>query len=854
VDVEVKNNNYVIYASSGYGGGNLKTNSQGRIENILVTDRVFIKNNIASDYSTDISVKKIMTEYTWQEERSNINMRTSHTEVFVAKEVLIPSSPTGLKVIRESNSNSLNISWDQNSGTSYYSVHLLNSNDWVKLVEVDHPQNWTNHENLKDDETYYYKLKAWNSDGLSSQFSEGASYFLDDITPPSIPEGLNAKPMQNDDALGISWIENTDDTINYELHWWNSELNDFESIANISHPEIYYKFSSNSLVNGNKYQFKVRAQDKVSHVSEFSPTVEVEHIDYLAPNSPTNLNCQALSETTISLSWIAPEVRDIRSYKIFKNEPGKGSGGPYAQIARTGDLSYQAANLNPDTTYYFVVQAVDEANNTSPNSIEGSARTLKDKVVPRITQTIPAQNAEDVAVNSVIEFSFNTPMSPQSVGNAIEIIPSIGYSTQWSQSNTVLKINFNQELSSNTTYQVTIKSSKSYDGLDLENAPFTLTFTTLEIIEKPKIQPRIIVLNPVTNSLVRPREMMRIFGTSIGLENGTEIIVYLGDSSKRCLVDTLGNWSIMFKAPEAEGIYSIIVETENISATVFIDVEKIIGPDKILDPNDNSTNTSKKDNNGKKYIKNKNFLSLLENNYLILVYVAVIILVMTFLLIRNKKRKNRKDFRDIINVSQNSNKTSKNNNDDKEQNRGDFEGSENDNSETTIPSEVITNESTIELNRDPLPGTESERESMHGMVGMKGLMSKSKHMKIKNIKKIKKGPSHKQRIDDLKSIEKPVKMENLENPEDETDIKNDDDFIQKALEELNLTDDEVDPIGSDDLEKDFDDMILDLDEFGELLADIENDNNIEITTLQPDLEDFNASELINDLEEFDGEL
>jgi hypothetical protein len=516
---------------------------------------------------------------------------------------------------------------------------------------------------------------------------------------------------------------------------------------------------------------------------------------------------------------------------------------------------------------------MDEANNTSPNSVEGSARTLKEKVIPSVIFTNPVQNAEDVALNSDVEFLFNISMVTESVENAIEITPTTEYSTIWSESNTRLKINFSQNLLSNTTYKVTIKSSKSVDGLDLENAPYTLTFKTIEIIEMPKVEPNIYILNPIQDSIVRPREMLKIAGTSIGLENGTEIRVYIGDSSKLCLVDIMGNWSINFKAPEIEGLYSIIAKTENLTATVFIYVEKVVGPDKDVDPDDNSTNTSKKDNNGKKDIKNKHFLSVLLDNYIILVCVFFIIIIMAFLLVKNKRRKKPTDFRKIIDSSKSNNDTSKDNLVTQEQNIEHFDGLNN-NSDSILTSEFNSNGSTIEPFRDPTPGNEGDMISMQGVVGMKGFIKKSKKSRqsrqpkkrnIKDIKRLKKGPSNKLKVKGPKrnGIEKPEKSKPLPIGStklvNETDIKNDDNFIQNVSDELHLTDNEVDPIDSvepenHDFDKNFEDMLLGLEEFGELLADIENNESMDIPSMESDFELFNISEPVNDLDEFDGEL
>ena len=58
VDVEVKNNEIIIYASSGYGGDDLKTNNIGLISWILITDRIYSNSLNALENKTYINISK----------------------------------------------------------------------------------------------------------------------------------------------------------------------------------------------------------------------------------------------------------------------------------------------------------------------------------------------------------------------------------------------------------------------------------------------------------------------------------------------------------------------------------------------------------------------------------------------------------------------------------------------------------------------------------------------------------------------------------------------------------------------------------------------------------------------------
>lgn len=88
------------------------------------------------------------------------------------------------------------------------------------------------------------------------------------------------------------------------------------------------------------------------------------------PPAPTGLTATAVSNTQINLSWTAST--GATSYNVLRSNT---SGGPYTTIA-IGETSttYGDSGLTPNTTYYYVVQAVNSYG-TSGNSNEASATT-----------------------------------------------------------------------------------------------------------------------------------------------------------------------------------------------------------------------------------------------------------------------------------------------------------------------------------------------------------------------------------------------------------------------------------------------------------------------------------------------
>jgi hypothetical protein len=111
---------------------------------------------------------------------------------------------------------------------------------------------------------------------------------------------------------------------------------------------------------------------------------------------------------------------------------------------------------------------------------------------PKVVNTNPPNNAQDVNVSSTVTITFDIPMDIASVDGVLDVTPHIGYQNSWNQDTTVLTITFTRKLSYNTNYTITIGNATANTTGVLQDAPFEITFTTEEetvIIpnKKPKL-------------------------------------------------------------------------------------------------------------------------------------------------------------------------------------------------------------------------------------------------------------------------------------------------------------------------------------------------------------------------------
>jgi hypothetical protein len=377
-DIKITDNGAIIYASSGYSSGPSKqSDSNGSVKYILVPDRWYIRDNTATENQTEISVK-YTEDASWEEIRSGVKMLNSHTEYFTADDIKIPSVPTGLSVTRIAGKNDLKISWNANIEVDIvkYVIYSNRTGTWAQLTEVDHPQLFVNDTGLADETWYHYKIQAKDADNLVSAQSAAFPFYLTDITPPQVPAGLNASPVSGSNAINITWLENLDDTIMYEVEWKDPGTSNWVKIGSTTDPKAWFKFTDEKLVHRTIYSFRIRAIDKVSLASNYTDPFDVEHLDFEPPTPPLDFKAVTASESQINLMWDYSESKDVEWYRIMINETGSASGGPYKPYHEVQTLEYKVKNLKPNTAYYFVVKALDEAHNPSANSNEAWNRTL----------------------------------------------------------------------------------------------------------------------------------------------------------------------------------------------------------------------------------------------------------------------------------------------------------------------------------------------------------------------------------------------------------------------------------------------------------------------------------------------
>ena len=111
--------------------------------------------------------------------------------------------------------------------------------------------------------------------------------------------------------------------------------------------------------------------------------------DYTAPRKVQGLSIRVLSSSEIEFNWLGNKESDIDHYNVYLGtEPSFSVSHPTGTSKKN---SFSSKGLNPPTSYFFSVAAVDESGNIGPFSSLKAAKTKDDRTAVNIDRVPPTQ-------------------------------------------------------------------------------------------------------------------------------------------------------------------------------------------------------------------------------------------------------------------------------------------------------------------------------------------------------------------------------------------------------------------------------------------------------------------------------
>lgn len=335
-----------------------------------------------------------------------------------------PAAPGGLQVTNEG-SGQVSLSWNAVAGAAGYAIYRspLSGGGWVKVNNTPVTGTSFTDSGLRNAQTYYYIVKALDAAGNSSKASNEASalphYELGWANlqwPPTLSHTLSIT-TRTGNVYGQVWIDGvtgqpgataslraqlgygpqgSDPATSPGWNWTEAQFNvdagnNDEFVASML-PETTGTFN---------YAYRYSTTDGRDWVyadldgigNGYSPAqagvLAVTTTDTVAPATPTGLQVVAASSVVgVELAWDAV----VGDPSLYGYEVGRGSSasGPFTTLARVTGTNYIDLNVTQGETYYYIVRAIDNAFNRSPDSAPVSAVPELRTVTLQFNVTVPA--------------------------------------------------------------------------------------------------------------------------------------------------------------------------------------------------------------------------------------------------------------------------------------------------------------------------------------------------------------------------------------------------------------------------------------------------------------------------------
>ncbi len=278
------------------------------------------------------------------------------------------AAPTDLKV-QASGPKLLTITWnDNNNNEDGFKIERKVEGETFEVVATVLANVTSYRDNELAAQTYYYRVKAYNSSG-DSDYSEEISYTIAEATI-SVPANLLAQSTQPGE-ISLSWTDNSDNEDGFTLQ--RKSANDaYSNIAQLTADVSSY--TDTNLVNGETYYYQIKAFNQTQE-SEYSNEASATVIDEPAetvPAAPSRLSAKADSDSRITLTWRDNADNEL-GFKI-ERKTGAAAFTEIATVAANIRTYVNKTGLSASTNYTYRVMAYNSKGN-SPYSNEVSAAT-----------------------------------------------------------------------------------------------------------------------------------------------------------------------------------------------------------------------------------------------------------------------------------------------------------------------------------------------------------------------------------------------------------------------------------------------------------------------------------------------
>lgn len=270
------------------------------------------------------------------------------------------------------------LSWNAVPGASKYWIYRSTDGKNFKYYDSTTKTSYTNNSTTIGT-TYYYKVKAVDSSGTTTDYSAIKSIKCTPAAPSLRISRANGKPKLSWDAVNSAtkyWIYRSTDGKNFKY---------YDSTTKTS-------YTNSGAASGTKYYYKVKAV-KVVNGNNVASAYSYAKSLVCTPATP-NVSITSASGKP-KLSWNA--VNGATKYWIYRSTDGKN----FKYYDSTTKTTYTNISTTVGTRYYYKVKAVVVDNGTSYASAFSSSKSLLVSTAAPIVKAAAAEGTPSLSWNAV---------------------------------------------------------------------------------------------------------------------------------------------------------------------------------------------------------------------------------------------------------------------------------------------------------------------------------------------------------------------------------------------------------------------------------------------------------------------
>jgi len=275
-------------------------------------------------------------------------------------EVTSALSPPPANVTATAGSAQAVLAWSTSSGaTSYHVKRATTSGGPYSQVGAPTSNSYTD-ASLTNGTAYYYVVSSINAVGESANSAQVTATPQAPVAPPSAPTDLTATAANA--QVSLTWTVSNSAT-SYRVKRATTNGGPYSQVG----APTSTSYTDSSLMNGTTYYYVISAVNSAGEGANSAQVNAAPVASASIPPVPTALSASP-GDAQVALIWSTSN--GATSYRVKRATT---SGGPYSQVGEPTSASYTDGSLMNDTTYYYVVSAVNSAG-ASANSAQASAR------------------------------------------------------------------------------------------------------------------------------------------------------------------------------------------------------------------------------------------------------------------------------------------------------------------------------------------------------------------------------------------------------------------------------------------------------------------------------------------------